>query len=105
MKFFIDALISCGTFMGRETQRGIHSAFKFFPGIKINHEQELCFQSLVIKRKKMFSEYGKASYTSFCVNYVRVLVSQDRNKGHDIRASDSLSSDLQHPAVKRVLLL
>ena len=48
----------------------------------------------------MFSEYGKATYTSFCVNYVRVLVLQDRDKGHDISASD-----LQHPAVKRVLLL
>ena len=37
----------------------------------------------------MFLEYGKASYTSFCVNYARVLVSQDQDKGHDISASDS----------------
>ena len=37
----------------------------------------------------MFSEYKKALYTSFCRNYVRVLVSQDRDKGDDISASDS----------------
>ena len=39
----------------------------------------------------MFSEYGKASYTSFCVNYAHVLVSQDQDllKGHNISASDS----------------
>ena len=36
----------------------------------------------------MYSEYGKASYTSFCRNYVRVLVSQDRDKEDDISVSD-----------------
>ena len=36
----------------------------------------------------MFSEYGKASYTSFSWNYVRVLVSQDQEKEDDISASD-----------------
>ena len=36
----------------------------------------------------MFSEYGKASYTSFCQNYVGVLVSQDQDKEGNISASD-----------------
>ena len=36
----------------------------------------------------MFSEYGKASFTSFCQNYVQVLVSQDRDKEDKISALD-----------------
>ena len=54
----------------------------------------------------MFSEYGKASYTSFCVNYVRVLVSQDEEKEGNISASDIYKVLIyNHPAVKRVLLV
>ena len=70
----------------RNLKKALEGALKFFPGIKIKPEQELSFQSLV--KGKMFSEYGKVSYTSFCRNYVRVLVSQDLDKEDDISASD-----------------
>ena len=57
--------------------------------IKIKPEQELCFQGLVgALKQRCFWEYGKASYTSFCRNYVRVLVSQDRDKEDNISVSD-----------------
>ena len=46
-----------------EFKKALEGALKFFPGIKRTPEQELCFQSRVVKRK-MFSEYGKASYMS-----------------------------------------
>ena len=42
--------------MDRDAERNskrldLEGALKFFPGIKIKPEQELCFQSLVVKRK------------------------------------------------------
>ena len=36
-----------------EFTKALEGAFKFFPGIKIKPEQELCFESLVIKRKNV----------------------------------------------------
>ena len=79
--------------MDRDVERNskrldLEGALKFFPGIKIKPEQELCFQSLVVKRKDVLGVSGKASYTSFCRNYVGVLVSQDRDKEDNISASD-----------------
>ena len=66
-----------------EFKKAVEGALKFFPGIKIKPEQELCFQSSQLKGK-MFSEYGKASYTRL----LRVLISQHRDKEDDISASD-----------------
>ena len=34
-----------------EFKKVLEGALTFFPGIKIRPEQELCFQSLVVKRK------------------------------------------------------
>ena len=34
-----------------EFKKAVEGAFEFFPGIKMKLEQELCFQSLVVKRK------------------------------------------------------
>ena len=78
--------------MDRDAERNskrldLEGALKFFPGIKIKPEQELCFQSLVVRRKDVLG-VCKASYTSFCRNYVGVLVSQDRDKEDNITASD-----------------
>ena len=66
-----------------EFKKALEGALKFFPRIKIKPEQELCFQSLVVKRKDVLGVWK-----SLCRNYVRVLVSQDRDKKDDISASD-----------------
>ena len=34
-----------------EFKKALEGALKFFPGIKIKPEQELCFQNLVVERK------------------------------------------------------
>ena len=57
------------------------------PGIKIKPEQEVCFQSLVVKRKDVLGVWKSLIY-QLLRSYVRVLVSQDRDKEDDISASD-----------------
>ena len=70
-----------------EFKKALEGALKFFPGIKMKLSKNCVFKTSYLK-EKVFSEYEKASYTSFCRNYVRVLVSQDRDKEDDISASD-----------------
>ena len=43
----------------KETLEG---ALKFFPGIKIKPKQELCFQSLVVKRKDVLGVWKSLIY-------------------------------------------
>ena len=67
----------------RRIQKGCRGCSQVLSWNKNKPEQELCFQSSRLKGK-MFSEYGKASYTRL----LRVLISQDRDKEDDISASD-----------------
>ena len=85
MKFFIDVLIAYGR--REEFTKALEGAFKFFPRIKIKPEQELCFQSLVVKRKNVLGVWRSLIYR-FYRNYVGVLVSQDQDKEGNISASD-----------------
>ena len=89
LKFFIDILISYGQRRREEFKKALEGALKFFPEIKIKPEQELA-QRLVVKRKDVLEVWKSLIYQLLpklcqCFRY--------------------LSSDLQHPAVKRVLLL
>ncbi|KAM7435795.1 3 flap structured DNA binding [Porites harrisoni] len=47
-----------------EFKKALEGALKFFPGIKIKPEQELCLESLVVKRKDVLgvlaTGYGKS---------------------------------------------
>ena len=70
----------------------LEGALKFFPGIKIEPEQELCFQGLVVLKERCTQSMEKphipASAETMSESGVRVLVSQDRNKEDDINVSD-----------------
>ena len=69
-----------------EFKKAREGALKFFLGIKITPEQELCFQSRVVKRKDVLGVWKSLIY--FSRNYVGVLVSQDRDKEGNISTSD-----------------
>ena len=102
LKFFIDVLISYGR--REEFTKVLEGAFKFFPGIKIKPEQELCFQSLVVKRKDVLGVWKSLIYQllpKLCPSIGFTRPGQRRR----YQCFRYLSSDLQHPAVKRVLLL
>ena len=47
-----------------EFKKALEGALKFFPGIKIKPEQELCLESLIVKRKDVLgvlpTGYGKS---------------------------------------------
>ena len=92
MKVFIDVLISCYVmyFYGQtgreEFKRALEGALKLFPGIKIKPEQELFSRPHSLKERCTRSM--EKPHTSFCRNYVQVLVSQDRDKEDDISVSD-----------------
>ena len=47
-----------------EFKKALEGALKFFPGIQIKPEQELCLESLVVKRKDVLgvlpTGYGKS---------------------------------------------
>ena len=94
LNFFIDVLISCyvmyfyGQRRREEFKKALEGALKFFNGIKIKPEQELCFQGLVVQRKDVLGVWKSIIYQRFCRNYVWVLVSQDRDKEDDISVSD-----------------
>ena len=60
-----------------EFKKALEGALKFFSGIKIKPEQELCFQSLVVKRKDVLGVWKSV-----------ILVSQDQDKEDVISASD-----------------
>ena len=45
-----------------EFKEALEGALKFFPGIKIKPEQELCFQSLVVKRKDVLGVWKSLIY-------------------------------------------
>ena len=45
-----------------EFKKALEGALKFFPGIKIKPEQELCFQSLVVKRKDVLGVWKSLIY-------------------------------------------
>ena len=64
-----------------EFKKALEGALKFFPGIKRTPEQELCFQSRVVKRKNVLGVWKS-------LIYVGILVSQDREKEGNISASD-----------------
>ena len=55
-----------------EFKKALEGALKFFPGIKIKPEQELCFQSLVVKRKDVLGVWKSLIY-----QLLPKLVSQD----------------------------
>ena len=86
MKFFIDVLISCDALLWTETQRGIQKGSRGRSQV-LSWNKNKTRARIVFSRPrslKVYSECGKASYNSFCRNYVRVLVSQDRDKEDDI---------------------
>ena len=68
----------------------LEGALKFFPGIKIEPEQELCFQGLVILYQLLPKLCPSIGFTR----------PKQRRRYQCFRY---LSSDLQHSAVKRVL--
>ena len=81
--FFIDVLISCYRYvilLWTETERGIQNGSRGRSQVlswnKNKNRTRIVF-SRPRSLKERYSEYGKVSYTSFCRNYVRVLVSQD----------------------------
>ena len=79
-------------------------ALKFFPGIKIKFEQELCFQSLVVKRKDVLGVWKSLKYQllpKLCPS-IGFTIPGQRRRYQWLRY---LSFDLQHPAAKSVLLL
>ena len=81
-----------------------HWPLKFFPGIKIKPEWELCFQSLVVKRKDVLAVWKSLIYQllpKLCASIGFTRPGQRRQN----QCFRYLSSDLQHPAVKRVFLL
>ena len=45
-----------------EFKKALEGALKFFPRIKIKPEQELCFQSLVVKRKDVLGVWKSLIY-------------------------------------------
>ena len=88
----------------RNLKKALEGAFKFFPGIKIKPEQELSFQSLVVKRKDVLGVWKSLIYQllpKLCPSTGFTRPGQRRR----YQCFRYLSSDLQHPAVKRVLLL
>ena len=72
-----------------EFKKALEGALKFFPGIKIKPEQELCFQSLVVKRKDVLGVWKSLIYQLLpkLSENVGILVSQDREKEGNISAS------------------
>ena len=87
-----------------EFKKALEGALKFFPGIKIKPEQELCFQSLVVKRKDVLGVWKSLIYQllpKLCASIGFTRPGQRRQN----QCFRYLSSDLQHPAVKRVFLL
>ena len=49
----------CGS---EEFKKALEGALKFFPGMKIKYDQELCFQSLVVKRKDVLGVWKSVMY-------------------------------------------
>ena len=45
-----------------EFKKALEGALKFFPGVKIKPEEELCFQSLVVKRKDVLGVWKSLIY-------------------------------------------
>ena len=87
---------------GREEfKKALEGALKFFLGIKITPEQELCFQSRVVKRKDVLGVWKSLIYQlqpKLCrsIGFTRP---EQRRQYLYFRY---LSSYLQHPPVKRV---
>ena len=87
-----------------ELKKALEGALKFFPGIKIKPEQELSFQSLVVKRNDALGVWKSLMYQllpKLCPSIGFTRPGQRRR----YQCFGYLSSDLQHPAVERVLLL
>ena len=86
-----------------EFKKAIEGALKFFPGFEKIPEQEFCFQSLVVKRKDVLGVWKSLIYQllwkSLSIGFTRP------GQRRQYQCFRYLSSDLQHPAVKRVLLL
>ena len=91
-----------------ETQRGIQKGSRGRSQVlswnKNKTEQELCFQSLVVKRKDVLGVWKSLIYQllpKLCASIGFTRPGQRRQN----QCFRYLSSDLQHPAVKRVFLL
>ena len=88
----------------RQELKDLDGALEFFPGIKLKPEQELCFQSLVVKRKDVLGVWKSLIYQllpKLCPSIGLTRLGQRRR----YQSFRYLGSDLQHPAIKRVLLL
>ena len=87
-----------------EFKKAVEGVLKFFPGIKRTPEQELCFQSRVVKRKDVLGVWKSLIYQllpKLCRN-IGFTRPWERRQYQCLRY---LTSDLQYPAVKRVKLL
>lgn len=71
-----------------EFKKALEGALKFFPGIQIKPEQELCLESLVVKRKDVLGVLPTGYGKSLIYQLLPKLMSeyQDRNKKDDISA-------------------
>ena len=104
LKFFIDILISYGQRRREEFKKALEGALKFFPEIKIKPEQELA-QRLVVKRKDVL-EVWKSLIHQLLPKLCRNIGFTRPGQRRQYQCFRYLwSSDLQHPAVKSVLLL
>ena len=74
-----------------EFKKALEGALKFFPGIKIKPEQELCLESPRSQKERCSRSsshwlWKEPNIPASAKTHVRVLVSQDRNKKDDISA-------------------
>ena len=68
-----------------EFKKALEGALKFFPGINVKPEQELCFQSLVVKRKDVL---GKSLIYQLLPKLCRSIGFTRPGKEDNISASD-----------------
>ena len=83
----------------------LEGALKFFPGIKIEPEQELCFQGLVVLKERCTQSIWKSLIYQLLPKLCPSIGFTRPKQRRRYQCFRYLSSDLQHPAVKRVLLL
>ena len=79
-------------------KKALDGALKFFPGI-------ICFQSLVVKRKDYVLGVWKSLIYQLRPKQCPITGFTRPGQRRRCQCFRYLSSDLQHPAVKRVLLL
>ena len=88
-----------------EFKKALEGALKFFPGIKIKPEQELCFSSRPRKLKERCTRSMEKPHIPASAETMSEYWFHKPGQRRRYQCFKYLSSDLQHPAVKRVLLV